>query len=1107
MQINVRNALLATSGLVAASLVAMSASMAVDVGDDAALRAAIFAANTGGDSTINVTGNITLTQSLPMITSDLTVNGGGFTINANNTGRAFFAAAGSVSISNLTIANALAQGGHGGAGTGGGGGGGLGAGAAAFVYTGASLTLNVVQIQNAAAIGGNGGNGDSGGSGGISVGTSVGGAGGGGGGLGGNGGAGLGYSFNAAGGGGGGYAGTGGAAANGSGGGGGGGGEFGAGGTGNVGGGGGGGQRGNGGAGNATVGGGGGGATANGGPGASPGGIEGGAGGGVNSAGSNAAAALGGGGGGGSLSGAPTSVAGGNGLASGGGGGGGGSVGFVTLSGGAGGLGGGGGGIGAGFAQQQNGGSGGAFGGGGGGSNWESNRDNSGASTFGGAGGYGAGGGGGGGQGGSGGLGGGNGGGALPNSNLLGGGNGGIDGGGGAAFGGAVFVASGGALTITDGGFAGTYAVTAGSTRGQGGATAGTALGRVMFLEGSAIAAVSMSSGSALTIAGDGAIAGTGSLVVSGLGTVSFTGSSPNYFGAVTVAGGTLVVYSFGSLLGMGAINVNAGATLSLTGSGNNAVTVDLGGRLVGTGGANSASIFGTLAPGNSIGTLSLGTLTLGPTATYEVEVSPSAADRTNVSGVATISGAHVHATFQAGTYTSRSYTILSAGGGRVGTFAALTSVNLPQHFTAALAYTATDVQLNLTLRLPTVGALFTERHRRVGAAIEAGFHAGGTLSGGLAHLATLSQEQMAVPLNALAGEIGTGGQNPSFAIGGQFFGAMQAQGQSWRAGGSGGGTGNAGLRVELASAQPEFELAQLAPGGRAPSASARRWTAWSSGFGLGGSRDGDAAAGSARLSYAMGGGAVGIDVAVSPQLLLGAAIGGAASNFSYVGQSSSGDSRTVTFGVYGSWTTGPFYVDGALSYGHARFSTSRTVTVGSVTDRATASFGGNQFGAQAETGWRRRFGIMDVTPFAGLAVQALWQNAYSETAVDLATNGPGTMGLSFKASAATSVRSQLGGEVATTFRVGDRVTVTPRLRIAWAHEFVTDRQVNASFQTLPGSTFAVEGARPARDAAIVGAGVDIGFARNIGFFARFDGDLAPGGSAFAGSGGLRIAL
>src|SRR5262249_60269204 len=86
---------------------------AVDVANETALRAAIFAANSGGDSNINITANITLTQSLPMITASVTVTGNGNTLDANNAGRAFFVQSGTAAISNLTVHNAVAQGGTG----------------------------------------------------------------------------------------------------------------------------------------------------------------------------------------------------------------------------------------------------------------------------------------------------------------------------------------------------------------------------------------------------------------------------------------------------------------------------------------------------------------------------------------------------------------------------------------------------------------------------------------------------------------------------------------------------------------------------------------------------------------------------------------------------------------------------------------------------------------------------------------------------------------------------------------------------------------------------------------------------------------------------------
>jgi outer membrane autotransporter protein len=149
--------------------------------------------------------------------------------------------------------------------------------------------------------------------------------------------------------------------------------------------------------------------------------------------------------------------------------------------------------------------------------------------------------------------------------------------------------------------------------------------------------------------------------------------------------------------------------------------------------------------------------------------------------------------------------------------------------------------------------------------------------------------------------------------------------------------------------------------------------------------------------------------------------------------------------------------------------------------------------------------GGYELMPFTGVAVQALRQDGYRESTTNGATGLPGILGLSYQAETTTSVRSFLGGQATTTLRLGERLRVSPRLRIAWAHEFTNDRQVNASFLAIPGAAFTVSGARPARDAAIVGAGVDVALGRNVAVFAQFDGDIAAGASAYAGSGGVRF--
>ena len=107
-----------TAGLLLGTCLSPCTAWAIDVANEAQLRSAIFAINGGSvDTTINFTGGFQLTQSLPMITSSVTVTGNGNTLDANSAGRAFFVQAGTASISNLTVNNAVAQGGAGGVGS------------------------------------------------------------------------------------------------------------------------------------------------------------------------------------------------------------------------------------------------------------------------------------------------------------------------------------------------------------------------------------------------------------------------------------------------------------------------------------------------------------------------------------------------------------------------------------------------------------------------------------------------------------------------------------------------------------------------------------------------------------------------------------------------------------------------------------------------------------------------------------------------------------------------------------------------------------------------------------------------------------------------------
>lgn len=605
----------------------------------------VFAASlTGGDT-------ITLQSQLLIIDKSLTIDGSAnpnLVIDGNSQHRALFVGSNTtpvdVRISSLTIANVTAQGGHGAGISGfqtgvGGGGGGLGAGAAVFVDSGATVTVSAIAVQNSAAIGGNGGNRDTG--------ASLGG-GGGGGGLGGNGGNGGGGEVNF----------------------------------------------------NSYVAG------------------SGGGGGGLGGAGGNgtSGAVASGGGGGGGLSGAGGSANGGDatGLASGGGGGGAGNNpgGMGTSTAGNGGNGhdslGGGGGGGGGFNGQDgtnydaptNAGSGGQgdYGGGGGGAG-----DNPGASPgnggdFGGgggattngsgSGGHGGFGGGGGGSkisffpgtynGGNGGFGGG--GGASHSTGTPGtggayGGDGANNGGGGGgALGGAIFVRDGGSLIIQDSSFSG-GSVAGGM--GAGSADDGEAVGSSIFLHNVDLNVDVTGSNTALIqddIADNSGVIGglSSELNKTGTGTLVLQGNN-TYAGDTVVQGGMLHLQ--GSIAG----NANVdGGHLKNNGTVAGNVTVNNGSTLSGSGLVQGdVDAFGKVAPGNSIGTLHVGTnFNTHNSTVLEIEIAPGGttpgvhSDLINVNGQAVLNGGTVSVLAAPGNYQNGStYTFLAATGGVNGTF------------------------------------------------------------------------------------------------------------------------------------------------------------------------------------------------------------------------------------------------------------------------------------------------------------------------------------------------------------------------------------------------------------------------------------------------------
>jgi uncharacterized protein with beta-barrel porin domain len=564
---------------------------------------------------------------------------------------------------------------------------------------------------------------------------------------------------------------------------------------------------------------------------------------------------------------------------------------------------------------------------------------------------------------------------------------------------------------------------------------------------------------------------------------------------------------------------IAASTTVALATGGNASVTNSgtLNGAisLAGTGGntlLNSGliTVSAPLTPGGGVAHYVDGTYTqTGAAGNYDtLRVGNSVAG----TGVANLGGT-LSPIVQPGLYgTSTTYAGVLSFASSTGRFASISST--PSIFLSLSAvYNPTSVDLVITrtpFNQPTTGGA---NARAVGNVLEANYST--SLTGSLASFyMSLLQATAPNTLSQLTGEVATASQSASFTMLGQFLGTIFGQTGSTRALGGAAALGGAsqqaqrptsttggGTRIALGdAAEPCLGDACDAP--PAPP----RYTAWAQGFGSSYSIDRNVSIGNSRVDMNAGGGATGIEGWLNPNALVGFTMGTASAGYSLTDLLSSGSARSIILGLYGGYTEGPAYVDAALAYGYATFTTNRFIGIGSLSELANGAFDGYQYGGRVEGGWRFGFDKNVLTPFAGLTVQALTQSAYTETSRNAATGAPGVLGLTVQGQTSTSIRSTLGAQFETAITASDDAVLRPRLRLGWAHEFNVYRTATATLGALlPNAPFTVQGAQPSPNALVVGAGFDLELTHMVRIYGQFDGEFSDNARAFAGTGGVRL--
>nr|WP_235885277.1 autotransporter domain-containing protein [Bradyrhizobium frederickii] len=592
--------------------------------------------------------------------------------------------------------------------------------------------------------------------------------------------------------------------------------------------------------------------------------------------------------------------------------------------------------------------------------------------------------------------------------------------------------------------------------------------------------------------------------ITSGNGTFAGVIDDGGAGGGLTLTGGKQTLTGINTYTG--ATNVNGG-TLVVDGTLlNSPTTVNAGGTLAGSGTIAGVAVNGgTLAPGSTtspFGPMTIsGSLTFTAASTYLVQVSSANASLTQVTGAAGLGGAAVSVNFTSGTV-KKQYTILTAAGTLAGsTFNPNVASNVPT-LNGTLSYDPKNVFLNVNINFAQGGGLNVNQ-QNVANTLTNFFNTTGSIPLAFAALSPAG-------LTTASGELGTGIIQAAINADGQFLNLMLDPTVVGRSG----GFARAGSVAQFAESNEAATYAAMRPATarereayamatKAPLLSSRlssRWSLWAAGYGGSAEVGGNAPVGSQDLTARAWGGAAGADYRISVDTLVGFALGGGGLNYSLANAMGSGSADLFQAGVYGRHNFGPAYVSAALAYGWHDVTTNRTVALGGF-GQLQGRFKADTFSARFEGGYRFATPLIGITPYAAAQVTNFNLPNYSEVSL----NGGGLFGLNYASQSLTDTRSELGLRTDRSYAMQNGV-LTLRGRAAWAHDYNPSRAVTALFQTLPGTSFVVNGAQVDADSALVSASAEMKWLSGFSIAATFDGEFSRNVTSYSGKGVFRYA-
>jgi outer membrane autotransporter protein len=198
--------------------------------------------------------------------------------------------------------------------------------------------------------------------------------------------------------------------------------------------------------------------------------------------------------------------------------------------------------------------------------------------------------------------------------------------------------------------------------------------------------------------------------------------------------------------------------------------------------------------------------------------------------------------------------------------------------------------------------------------------------------------------------------------------------------------------------------------------------------------------------------------------------------DYSYAEYNGGGSTKgnSFNFGTYASYAKDGYYADAVIGGGYTGFQTKRSIEFSTIDRTASADPNSGQFTAGLNLGKDFEVAKFTLGPIIGAQYTYAGIGSFTES-------GAESLDLSLGQQNANSLRSTLGGRIAYTWNLNQKIALIPEVRMFWQHEFLNNpRNINASLDSGNGPSFGYETTDPYRDSVFAGAGVTAQFGKNL---------------------------